>query len=107
MNLVKRGCSRGVPIAVALILALWCCAVSYGQGAFATIEGRVLDPKGGAVPDATVTATNTETGIARTTKTTSEGLYRFDNLPSGIYTVTTESGSFAKAEAKSIKLQVG
>ena len=108
MNLVWRGVSRGVPIALALILALWCSAASYGQSAaFATITGRVLDPKGASVPDAAVTATNTETGIVRTTKTTSDGLYRFDNLAPGIYNVAVEGGGFTKAEAKAVKLQIG
>src|SRR5713101_4329906 len=101
----------------------WCCCVSllcltvvllcaangaYGQSAaFATITGRALDAKGGSVPDATVTATNTETGISRSTKTTSEGLYRFDALPPGIYDVSIDAAGFTKAEAKAVKLQVG
>ena len=67
----------------ALLLAANC---AHGQ-AFASITGRALDPGGASVPEATVTATNTETGIVRTTKTTSEGLYRFDNLAPGIYNV--------------------
>jgi Carboxypeptidase regulatory-like domain len=79
---------------------------AYGQ-AFATITGRALDPGGASVPDATVTATNTETGIVRTTKTTSDGLFRFDNLPPGIYDVAIEKSSFTTLEAKRMKLQVG
>jgi hypothetical protein len=90
-------------IAGALLLAANC---AHGQ-AFASITGRVLDPGGASVPEATVTATNTETGIVRTTKTTSEGLYRFDNLPPGIYNVVIETSSFAKVEANKVKLQVG
>src|SRR5712691_4703267 len=88
---------------------LFCCANgARGQSsAFATITGRVLDPKGAAVLDVNVVATNTETGITRTTKTTSDGLYRFDNLAPGIYDVTLEVSGFNKAVAKSVKLQVG
>ena len=107
MNLMLRGVRRGVPVALALLVMLCCCAASYGQAGFATITGRVLDPKGGSVPDITVTATNTETGIARSTKTTSDGLYRFETLPPGIYDVVVDAGGFSKAEAKAIKLQVG
>lgn len=82
--------------------------VAYGQSAgFAAITGRVLDPKGATVPDITVTATNTETGLVRTTKTTSDGLYRFENLAPGIYNVSTEAAGFAKAEINSVKVQVG
>jgi hypothetical protein len=79
---------------------------AYGQ-AFATIIGRALDPRGASVPNATVTATNTETGIVRTTQTTSDGLYRFENLPPGVYDVAIEAGGFTKGEVKALKLQVG
>jgi hypothetical protein len=34
-------------------------------------------------------------------------LYRFDNLPPGIYNVAVEGSGFTKAEAKAVKLQVG
>jgi hypothetical protein len=99
---------RGVVIAFAIVLLLWSGQVTYGQSsAFATITGRALDPKGASVLNADVTATNTETGITRTTKTTSDGLYRFDNLPPGIYDVVLDASGFTKAEAKSVKLQVG
>jgi len=98
---------RGVVISFAVLLLVWSAQGTYGQGAFATITGRVLDPKGAWVLNADVTATNTETGIERKTKTTSDGLYRFDNLPPGIYDVTLDASGFNKAEAKSVKLQVG
>ncbi len=93
---------------VGLVLALSVAGLAHGQSAaFATITGRVLDPKGAAVLNVDVTATNTETGITRTTKTTSDGLYRFDNLSPGIYDVSVEASGFTKAQAKAVKLQVG
>lgn len=99
---------KAILFAVVLLLSAACTGVAFAQSAaFATITGRVLDPKGAAVPDIAVTATNAETGLVRTSKTTSEGLYRFDNLSPGIYNVTVEASGFAKAEANSIKLQVG
>src|SRR5208282_1206377 len=80
----------------------------YGQSAaFATITGHAQDLNGASVPSATVTATNVETGMTRTTQTTSDGLYRFDNLPSGIYDLSIEAHSFVTTQAKSVKLQVG
>ena len=45
---------------------------AHGQSAaFATITGRALDPQGVSVAGAAVTATNLETGMARTAQTTS------------------------------------
>lgn len=66
-----------------------------------------MDPKGASIPNAKVTATNTETGIARTTQTTNDGLYRFENLSPGVYDVAIEASGFSKGEAKQVKLQVG
>src|ERR1700728_3561721 len=92
--------------ATALLLLL-SAAGSGAQSAFGIITGRVLDPNGGSVPGATVAATNVETAIVRTTKTTSDGLYSFTYLQPGVYNVTVESASFNKAAAKGVKLQVG
>src|SRR5580658_10114594 len=90
------------------VLLLLTALGAYGQSsAFATITGRAQDLKGASVPGATVTATNVETGMTRTTETTPDGLYRFDNLPSGIYDLSIEAHSFAPTQAKSVKLQVG
>ncbi len=104
-NKCAKGC---VCILAIFILLLFATNITYGQtAAFGTITGRVVDPKGASVPDATVTAKNTETGIVRTTKTTSDGLYRFENLPPDVYDVAVESSAFTKAEANHLKLQVG
>ena len=91
-------------LTVMLISAL---PVSYAQTATATIVGTVLDPQGAVVADANVVARNVDTGIERTTRSTSEGLYRFGNLPPGVYDVSVEAQGFSKAAAKAVKLQVG
>ena len=80
----------------------------YGQSAgYASITGRVIDPKGAVVPNVTVTAVNTETGLSRTTVTTTDGLYRFENLVPGIYDVSINVPGFHEMRFKSIKLLVG
>jgi hypothetical protein len=95
----------GFSVFFSFLLMLSLANVAYGQGA--TITGRVIDPRGASVPNATITATNAETGITRTTTTTSDGLYRFDNLAPGLYNVMLNVSGFNKAEARSVKLQVG
>ena len=82
-------------------------AVGNAQTATATIVGTVLDPQGAVVANANIVARNVDTGIERTTQSTSEGLYRFGNLPPGIYDVRIDAQGFSKAEAKAVKLQVG
>ena len=42
----------------------------------ATIQGTVKDPSEAVLPGATITATNTDTGISRTTVSGSKGEYR-------------------------------
>ena len=108
MNLATRGWSGCVfAFAITFVLVLG-ASVSHAQSAaYSSITGRVLDPKGASVPQATVTVRNADTGLARTTTTTSDGIYRFDNLQPGTYDVTVEANGFTKAEVKGMKLQVG
>jgi len=93
-----------------LILALTLLVVSatavFGQST-GSIVGTVTDPQGGVVSDATVVARQVDTGIERTTKTTSDGLFRFDSLPPAVYNIRVEASGFAKAEVNGVKLQVG
>lgn len=89
---------------IVLIPSLVCHAQSSST---ATIIGTVVDPKGAVVQDAAVVARNVDTGIERTTRTSTNGLYRFDNLPPGVYTVAAEAQGFARAETRNIQLQVG
>ena len=93
---------------LAAVVVLLLTAGAYGQSAsFAIFTGRAQDPQGASVAGATVTATNQETGIVRTTQTTSDGLYRLDDLPPGIYDVVVEARSFARVEVKNVNLWVG
>jgi hypothetical protein len=62
-----------------------------GQGA---IEGTVLDPSGAVVTNATVTATNVNTGVETTRPSTSAGFYSISPLIPGQYTVTVTANGF-------------
>jgi len=62
-----------------------------GDGA---ITGTVLDSTGALIPNATVTATNTATGVVTTRHTSSGGLYQLSPLSIGTYTVTIEANGF-------------
>src|SRR6266852_6816241 len=99
---------RTASLLMLIVSACLCVIVGNAQtAATATIVGTVLDPQGAVVANATVVAKKVDTGLERTTKSTSEGLYRFDNLQPGIYEVRVDAQGFAKAEAKGVKLQVG
>ena len=71
-----------------------------------TIQGRVYDSTGAAIPQATVSAANTATGFSRSTTATSSGDYQITSLPAGDYTVTADKQGFQKS-VKKIHLDIG
>src|SRR5260370_24133113 len=91
-----------------LFLCLIFTAPMWAQSAAsATIVGVVTDSQGAVVPNATVTATNTATGIISSAKTTNSGNYVIPNLSASTYDVKVEAASFASHIAKGVKLNVG
>jgi Carboxypeptidase regulatory-like domain len=72
-----------------------------------TILGTVTDPSGAAVPGATVTLLNPDTGLNRKTTTDSTGSYQFLVVPVGEnYAVEVEVSGFKKSTQANIKLLV-
>ncbi len=65
------------------------------QSVSATLRGVVVDPNGAAIPGAAVKATNTATGVARSTTTNEEGAFTFSRLAPGDYEVRVESQGFS------------
>lgn len=68
-------------------------------------QGVVTDPTGSVIPDATVTATNKETGFSQKAMTSGSGAYSVGALAGGTYTVTVEKIGFAKKVLESVELQ--
>jgi len=73
----------------------------------ATIVGTVTDPQGLAVANATITLTNTDTGLTKTLKTSSDGQYVVPDIHIGRYVVRAEAAGFKVGERKDINVQVG
>ena len=73
----------------------------------ATLRGTVMDQAGAVVAGATITATNTSTGISKVVKTGSDGAYRLSALQPGHYQVTTVATGFSKEVFKALELTVG
>src|SRR4051812_45640396 len=76
-----------------LLMALCLCAVAWGQ-ASSTINGSVTDPTGAIVPGATITLTEIETGLSRTTISNSDGLYTLPSLRPTGYTLKVQLEGF-------------
>jgi hypothetical protein len=73
------------------------CHFGWGQEVTASITGTVTDPRGAALPGATVTATSQERGQTYAALTNDSGLYRIAQLPVGTYTVKVEKSGFSLA----------
>src|SRR5882762_5772384 len=68
----------------------------------ASIQGTVTDNSGAVVPGATVTVSNQDTGVSKTTVTGDAGSYRVSGLVPGRYTITADAASFKKGEVKDV-----
>jgi hypothetical protein len=71
------------------------------------ISGTVLDASGGAVPNATVTATDDGTGQVHTTLSSGAGEYGFQDLPLGHYTIHAKVSGFQPLEVEAVPVNAG
>jgi len=89
--------------AVVLLLTM----ALYGQNITGSIAGQVVDSGGAVVPNAKVTATNTDTKIdVRTVTADKNGRYSLPLLPIGHYQLTVDAPGFKRFELKNIELNV-
>src|SRR2546430_14163781 len=96
-----------------VLMCLFCmasvCSLSSGLAwaqATAQISGSVKDQSGAVLPGVEITATQTGTGIARTTVTNETGSYVLPNLPLGPYRVEAALPGFRSYVQMGIVLQV-
>jgi hypothetical protein len=76
-------------------------------GATAQISGVVRDQSGSVLPGVDVTATQTETGVARNAVTDADGSYLIPNLAIGPYRLDVKLQGFRSSTQTGIVLQVG
>jgi hypothetical protein len=99
--------SKFVRLAFATFLVLALSAIGLAQSTVTGgIVGKVTDPQGASIPNATVTATNTGTNQSQTATTESDGAFRLANLPPGTYNVKITGSGFADF-SQDIVVEVG
>ena len=88
---------------------LACVPSGWGQAQIttATVQGDVLDEKGGSVPDASIKATNLDTNYVRAETANEDGHFVFLNLAPGRYTLTISKPGFATILQENVNLTVG
>ena len=90
-----------------MVWLLVCSAeVRLDAQATAQISGRITDTTGAVLPGATITATQTNTGLVRTVVTNESGQYVLPNLPLGPYRVEAMLPGFRTFAQEGITLQV-
>jgi outer membrane receptor protein involved in Fe transport len=76
------------------------------QSVTAQMSGRVTDASGASVPEANVTITNVDTGVARKVATNAEGYYVIPLLPPGNYSLTVAKAGFEPVRRPNLTLAV-
>jgi hypothetical protein len=97
-------------IRLVTILVTICLAFSVRASAqfdTGTIAGRITDPSGAVIPQATVTISNVDTSIQTTVQSDSGGSYVASGLPFGHYVVSATASSFGTGTTKPLVLTVG
>src|SRR5262245_38469230 len=88
----------------ALLAVPW---AAHAQRTTGDIRGVITDQSGAILPGVTVTLRGPMVAGARTTVTNEEGIYRFPDLPPGIYEVTAELAGFTTTAQTAIQVLLG
>jgi hypothetical protein len=88
------------------LFALFFCVVAlFAQTPLGTVTGLAVDASGGSVPAATVTLTNNDTGVRRSTQTNASGAYAFPDLPPGTYRLGADAKGFRPIETRAFPVE--
>ncbi len=90
-----------------VLFSLFLSFTALAQGTTSRVTGTVTDQSGAAIAGATVTLLNTATTITFTTTTSAAGVYTFDSVQIGIYTVTIQKDGFKKFSSSGNAVSLG
>jgi hypothetical protein len=98
--------NRALALGFAIALC-WLPATTAAQQQLGAIQGTVSDQTRGLVPGVTISVTNLNTGMTRTTVSNDSGIYRVPSLDPGRYKVVAELQGFRTATQTDLTLSVG
>ena len=98
--------SRSGKAVLYLAFLLLVAASATAQEFRATVKGQIVDSSQAALPGATVTVRNQETGEVGTATTNNDGSYTVPFLRPGLYSVTVEMSGFQTYKQTDMRLQV-
>ena len=88
---------------MSMLFSCWCV---FASAQTAELSGIVKDSSLAALPDATITATNQNTGVVRTTHSNHLGYYNISFLPPGSYSIRSQATGFQTIERSGTTLNV-
>ena len=97
---------RTLSVVLALLALLVVTAPAKAQSTSATVSGSVLDEQKAALPGATVSVRNLDSGQQRTTTTDARGAFQMSGVPPGRYEITAELGGFGRLVRTDLVLNV-
>ncbi|MDZ7640160.1 MAG: TonB-dependent receptor [Bryobacterales bacterium] len=96
-----------VRISLCLLLTVsMCTAIANAQVLYGSLTGLVTDASSSVVPGASVTATNTETGIQTKTETNASGNYALSNLRPGLYNLSVTAQGFRTSIQEGVNIVI-
>ena len=88
----------------ALVLLSLFADVAPAQSSRGTVAGLAVDSSKAVVSDASVELTSEDTKVVRTTTTNDSGVYRFDAVDPGTYTLKFAAGGFRSVQVESFQV---
>src|SRR5437899_3630470 len=96
----------GVCVLAGFLALILTSGAAWAQATTAQISGTVKDQSGAVLPGVEITATQTATGVTRTTVSNETGNYVLSNLPSGPYKLEAVLPGFRSFVQTGIVLEV-
>jgi hypothetical protein len=94
-------------IVVGAAMMLLSPPLTFAQTVTGTIVGTVLDAQGAVIPNATISARNSETGLERLAMSGSSGEFTIPSVPAGPYDVTVSAPGFRQEVRSGFTMTVG
>ena len=97
---------RRISLLIATLTLALTAGVTFAQTTSGDLVGTVRDPSGAVIPNATITITNEETGVAVSLKSGDSGEFRAGNLLPGKYDLAVSSSGFQPYTLRAITVEL-
>lgn len=96
--------SRFLSLCLLVVSVLWTPTPTAAQSTYGAVVGVVTDDSDAVLPGATVTLTEIQTSLVRTTVSKETGAYEFLNLTQGLYRVEVELEGFRRFSSEPFRV---